>query len=555
MKTVFQALLVAATALVLSGASENSSNAYRILGQYIAIEPDTKEAADPATSEQSNTADLSTATILITYEVENEEGEVETVELASGSFVDGEIVFEGEIDEPTDIKISVPELAKQRVWVYTTLNPGGEELSFALVDESENDMLDRIAFIGASRTVKNPDHKFLITGDLTSMSKDLSHAHVLINSLQDVTGKPAYISSGNMLPNESKFTFEGETQEPAVVQVSVITLHDPKYFASQLYAVVEPGAEISVHAQGEEDRLVATSGSGRHAMLIESWRQSTEYLDLRARLDDAKEEFVAGQAPLWEAVESGGGEEAIAKLNEYIKDDDHKYLKIERRLEEIRSMTLQSIARTAEDPLDSLLAMELEAFRLDSENRSEAFQIYDKLAEVLDEELVERRVVPAREKLIQFIAGEQNDADLLAGEKVPDFRLTDLSGEEVALYDVLKENELVLVEFWASWCGPCIESFPDLKTLHTGYNDRGFEIVSVSIDNDSYSWEQESKAQELPWIDVGEMDGWNGPTATAFGVQFVPKGYLVDGEGVILEKDLDPDELLEVLKERLSGKE
>ena len=555
MKTFFQALLVVATALVLSGASESSSNAYRIVGQYIAIEPDTTEAANPATSEQPNAADLSTATILITYEVENEDGKVETVELASGSFVDGEIVFEGEIDETTEIKISVPELEKQRVWAATTLTPGGEEISFALVDEPENDMLDRIAFLGTSRKVKNPVHKFLITGDLASMSKDLSQAHVVINSLRDVTGKPAFISSGNMLPNESKFIFEGEAQEPAVVEVSVITLRDPQYFASKVYAVVEPGTEISVHAQGGEDRLVATSGSGRHALLIESWRQSTEYLDLRARLDVAKKEFVAGQAPLWEAVESGGGEEAIAKLNEYIKDDDHEYLKIERRLEEIRSVTLQSIARTAEDPLDSLLAMELEAFRLNSENRSEAFQIYDKLAEDLDEDLVERRVVPAREKLIQFIAGEQNDADLVAGQKVPDFRLTDLNGEEVNLYDVLEDNEVVLVEFWASWCGPCIKAFPELKTIHNEYNTSGFEIVSVSIDNDSYSWEQESKAQELPWIDVGEMDGWNGPTATAFGVQFVPKGYLVDGEGVILEKDLDPEELGEFLTSKFGTKE
>ena len=555
MKTLFQAILVVATALVLSGASESSSNAYRIVGEYIAIEPDTTEAVDPATPEQSNTADLSTATILITYEVQNEDGEVETVELASERFVDGEIVFEGEIDEPLDIKISVPELAKQRVWAATTLTPGGEAISFALVDESENDMLDRIAFIGASRMVGSPDHKFTISGDLNSFDEDLSEAHVLIRGIGDSRQGDRDLNSGNMLPSEGKFLFEGETREPAVVIVSVITLQDPNYFASQLYAVVEPGAEISVHAQGEEDRLVATSGSGRHARLIESWRQSTTYLDLRARLDDAKEEFIARQAPLWEAVESGGGEEAIAEFNEYIKDDDHEYLKIERRMEEIRSDKLQSIAKNAEDPLDSLLAMELEAFRLDSENRSEAFQIYDKLAEVLDEELVERRVVPAREKLIQFIAGEQNDADLVAGEKVPDFTLTKLSGEEVVLYDVLKENELVLVEFWASWCRPCIKSFPDLKTLHAGYNAEGFEIVSVSIDNDLYSWEHESKAQELPWIDVGEMDGWNGPTATAFGVQFVPKGYLVDGSGLILEKDLDPGELGEFLTAKFGSKE
>lgn len=555
MKALLRAFLVVAMTLALMGASENNSNTYRIVGQYIAIEPDTTEAIDPATAESEESADLSTATILITYEVEEEDGETKTVELATGSFVDGKIVFEGEIDRPTDIKISVPELAKQRVWANTTLTPGGEEISFALVDEFENDMLDRIAFIGSSRKVKNPAHRFVVSGNLGSMNKDLSLADVVVSGLRDVLNKPTVISSGNMLLSEGKFTFEGEIQEPAVVQVSVITFHDPSYFASQLYAVVEPGTEISVHAQSDGNRLVATSGTGRHAKLIESWRQSSEYLDLRARLDVAKAEFMAGQAPLWAAVESGEGEEAVARLNAYIKDDNHEYVKIEQRLEEIRSNKLQSIAKHADDPLDSLLAMELGAFRLDSGNRSEAFPVYDRLADVLDEDLVVRRVVPAREKLIQFIAGEENDADLVPGQKVPDFTLTDLNGEEVALYDVLAGNEYVLVEFWASWCGPCIQAFPALKTLHADYNTNGFEIVSVSIDHDSYSWEQESKAQALPWIDVGEMEGWNGPTATAYGVQFVPKGYLVDSTGLILEKDLDPGELGEFLTARLGIEE
>ena len=553
MKTLFHALLVVAMALVLSGAIENSSNAYRIVGQYIAIEPDTTEDVDPATSGQTSSADMSNATILITYEVENDEGETETVELASGSFVDGKIFFEGEIDEPTEIKISVPELADQRVWLYTMIYPGGSDISFAFVDKLVNDKntIDRIALVGTSRRAQNSDQKFTISGDLNSFAEDLTQAHVLIREIGDIGQGDRALNSGNMLPLNGKFLFEGETREPALVEISVSSVKGSEVlFASKVHAVVEPGAEISVHAQGEQDELVAVSGSGRHSKLIESWRQSQEYMETREKFVLTEAEYSEKNAALWDAVNA-----AIAELNEYIQDDTHEHLAHERKLEEIRTSTLQTIAKNAEDPLDSLLAMELGAFQPTAENRSEAFEIYDKLAEELEEEIVERRVVPARKKLISFIDAEENDADLVEGETVPDFTLSDLNGEEIVLYDVLAENEYVLVEFWASWCGPCIQSFPALKTLHADYNANGFEIVSVSIDTDSYYWEQESEAQELPWIDVGEMDGWNGETATAYGVQFVPKGYLVDSTGLILEKDLNPGELGEFLTEKLGTKD
>ncbi len=550
MKTLFHTLLVVAMALVLSGASEDSSHAYRIVGQYIAIEPDTTEADGPATSGKANVADLSKATILITHEVENKNGESETVELASGSFVDGKVVFEGKIDEPTEIKISVPELADQRKWLYTMIYPGGSDVSFALVNDFVNDDMDRIALIGTSRRVQNSDQKFTISGDLNSFDEDLSQAHILIRGIGDTGQGDRALNSGNMLPSEGKFLFEGEAREPILVRVSVSRNQGFDPFFSVVDVVVEPGAEISVSADVGSSQLVARSGTGKHAKLIESWRQDQDYLEVMQKFVEAEAEYSAKQAALWDAVNA-----AVKELNEYLQDETHEHLALERVLEEIQTNTLQSIAKNAEDPLDALLAMELGAFQPTSDNRSEAFQVYDKLAEVLDEDLVARRVVPAREKLVSFIRTEENDADLVAGQRIPAFTLNNLNGEEVVLYDVLAENELVLVEFWASWCAPCIQAIPDLKALHSTYQDSGFEIVTVSIDDDLYDWEQESKAQELPWIDVGEMKGWNGETATSYGVQFVPKGFLVDSEGLILEKDLDPGELGEFLTSKFGSKE
>ncbi|MDE0644708.1 MAG: TlpA disulfide reductase family protein [Gammaproteobacteria bacterium] len=547
MKTSICSIALALIAPILLGASEESSNFYRIVGEYITNEVDLGEGQQATESKNANSLDLSTAEIRIIYEIPLDNGETETVELGSDRFVDGRVVFEGEIDEPTDVRISIKELENQWKWVWTTIIPGGEDINFAMVDDGDV----RLALVGVSNRVKNPQNKFTISGDLSSIDKDLSRAHVLVTETGVNAGTLNAISSGNMVLRNGKFLFEGEAEHPKVVQITVSTLRASGVsdsFFEQTSAVVEPGAEILIHPQGEHNELVATSGTGKHAKIIESWRQSSEYLELEERFNAAEREYDNKYTALWDVVNA-----AIKELNDYVNDENHEHLALERELAEMRTTKLQSIAKNADDPLDSLLAMEMGAYTVDMENRSEAFQVYDKLTEVLDADLVTQRVTPARERIVELIKIEQNDADLVPGQKVPDFTLSDVEEKETILYDILADNELVLVEFWASWCAPCIAAIPELKDLHSTYNKKGFEIVSISIDDNFHDWEQASEEQDLPWIDVGEMNGWDGETAKAYGVQFVPKSYLVDREGHILQKDLNPDELEEYLSSRFNG--
>lgn len=550
MKTSICSIGLAIIAPILLGASEESSNSYRIVGEYIANEAGLEEGQDATISKNANSLDLSTAEIRIIYEIPSDSGETETVELASDRFVDGKVVFEGEIDEPTDVRISIKELENQWKWVYTTIIPGGAEINFAMVDDGDV----RLALVGVSKRVKNPKNKFTISGDLSSIDKDLTRAHVLVREIGVNAGTLKAISSGNMIPRNDKFLFEGEAEHATVVQIQVSTLNasgdsDADSIFEQMSVIVEPGAEILIQSHGEHNEFViATSGADRHAKVIESWRQSSEYLELKDRFTAAEAEYDDKYTALWDAVNT-----AMNELNEFLGDESHEHLALERELTEIRVTKLQSIAKQADDPLDALLAMEMGAYTLASENRSEAFQVFDKLAEMLDDDLVTQRVTPAREQLVSQIKTAQNDADLVPGQKVPDFTLTDLEEKETNLYEILADNELVLVEFWASWCAPCIASFPKLKELHSTFNKDGFEIVSVSIDSKYYDWEQASEEQSLPWINVGEMSGWDGATATAYGVEFVPKGYLIDREGHILQKDLNPDELEEYLSSRFNG--
>ena len=143
-----------------------------------------------------------------------------------------------------------------------------------------------------------------------------------------------------------------------------------------------------------------------------------------------------------------------------------------------------------------------------------------------------------------------NDKKLVPGQKVPNFTLATLDGEEVSLTNVLKEHDTVLLDFWTSTCGPCIASFPKLKELRSQYSEDGFEIISIALDAEREDWVDASAEHELPWIELGEQEHFYGKVATLYGVRFIPKSYLVDSEGCLMQKDLPTESLEQVLVSR-----
>ena len=142
----------------------------------------------------------------------------------------------------------------------------------------------------------------------------------------------------------------------------------------------------------------------------------------------------------------------------------------------------------------------------------------------------------------------KNDKQLVQGTRVPMFSLLDSDGEDVSLKDILSEHEIILIDFWASWCGPCIATFPKLTTLHSNYREVGFEIVSISIDESADDWKRSSRLNEIEWLDLHDKEGFFGRVAVGYGVSSIPKSFLVDKEGCILQKDITPDELATVLQ-------
>lgn len=158
-----------------------------------------------------------------------------------------------------------------------------------------------------------------------------------------------------------------------------------------------------------------------------------------------------------------------------------------------------------------------------------------------------------QEALVRHEAAEilrAQQAQFSEGNQIQDFEAYTLDGTNLKFSDVRGQSKLVLLEFWASWCGPCIAEIPHMKQAYERFKPYGFEIVSFTIDDTRENWELASGEQDIPWIDLGM--GPEAAAAVAYGVTGVPKNFLVDAEtGVIIATDLRQHKLDEKLEEEL----
>ena len=127
------------------------------------------------------------------------------------------------------------------------------------------------------------------------------------------------------------------------------------------------------------------------------------------------------------------------------------------------------------------------------------------------------------------------------GSMAPDIDLPTLEGENVKLSSL--RGHYVLLDFWASWCGPCCKEIPALRALYEKFEKNGFRIYAVSLDSKRGAWSGTSKELEIPWINVSSLEGSSCPVAKTYRVSGVPKHFLIDPEGRIVAINLFGEEL------------
>ena len=129
------------------------------------------------------------------------------------------------------------------------------------------------------------------------------------------------------------------------------------------------------------------------------------------------------------------------------------------------------------------------------------------------------------------------------GRKFMDITMNDSEGKAVSLSETVAANRYTLLDFWASWCGPCMGELPNLKAAYEKYSDKGFEIYGVSLDEDRSGWEAALKNKDMKWINVGSLEGWLTPAVKEYGVQSIPASWLIASDGTIVARNLRGGEL------------
>jgi peroxiredoxin len=302
-----------------------------------------------------------------------------------------------------------------------------------------------------------------------------------------------------------KFRFSGKLAQPCV---GVLTLEGDKDHWFQFYA--EPAA-MTITGSADSLSTLQLRGSSVHA--------DDQVLKQMLKATDAEQQ---AYYEAYEAADKSGNKVAIDSLDE-----------LEDELLSARRKVIASFIQQHPGSVRSAMAI------------TENYSYYAEANEV----------APLYEGLAPAVKGSKAGLEVkqmldvykkvAVGMPAPEISQQDQNGNSIAVSSL--RGKYVLVDFWASWCGPCRKENPNLVKAYQQYNKKGFEIYGVSYDNKKENWRAAIVKDGLTWTQVSDLKGWSNATASDYYIKAIPSNLLLDKNGIIIAKNLKGKKLAQTL--------
>ena len=156
-----------------------------------------------------------------------------------------------------------------------------------------------------------------------------------------------------------------------------------------------------------------------------------------------------------------------------------------------------------------------------------------------------------RKELKEMVETLEKAQSMEEGSKIQDFSLPAPDGQELSVMSIVKENKLTILDFWASWCGPCRQEMPNMVQLYDMYQPKGLAIIGISLDENHDQWVKAIEEMGMKWPQMSDLKGWNSAAAQQFRVRAIPHIIILDQKGCIVGTGLRGEQLMTFIDRNL----
>lgn len=329
-------------------------------------------------------------------------------------------------------------------------------------------------------------------------------------------GQPGQRLDSVQVNKDSRFTLK--TRVPDGGGIYVLNLAN----AQRLALLLEGGETLNVVADG----FMTDMKTGKKGTSVVTGSKNMEYYQQLMKLKTDMDGRVKG----WNDQYAEAAQ----------KKDQKKMEQVQREYEASEKHVVTTVKSLLPQMGTSLVAL----FATNFLSVDNDFPTLDSLAHQFEREK------PNSPQAKSFIGNIARVRGVMIGSLAPDIALSDTTGKPVTLSSL--RGKYVLIDFWASWCGPCRNENPNVVRMYNKFKDKGFEIYSVSLDQSKVNWTKAIRNDGLTWTHVSDLKYWQSAAAQQYGVQAIPQTFLLNKEGKIIAKNLRGEALEKKLAEVLS---